>query len=151
MTRRKIYNIWLTLTCPLRRKLQMRQFFDVSKVKESNPLHIFDAHLLENTNWSPSCFDFQLVFIKIIFWVRWLKAYSNEWVWKKMMFIHTNQSLITSFYIKRCLFLAELAMSQCWSAIFCVTGVWGGKAIGRVRVKNRNESNWSMLTFRDFT
>ena len=26
-------------------------------------------------------------------------------------------------------------MSQRWSAVFCSTGVWGGKTIGRVRVK----------------
>ena len=50
------------------------------------------------------------------------------------MFIHTNQPLISSFYIKRCLFFAELAMSQRWSALFCATGAWGGKPIGRVRV-----------------
>ena len=25
-------------------------------------------------------------------------------------------------------------MTQRWSAIFCATGVWGGKLIGRVRV-----------------
>ena len=25
-------------------------------------------------------------------------------------------------------------MSQRWSAIFCATGVWGGKPVGRVRV-----------------
>ena len=54
---------------------------------------------------------------------------------KKPMFINTNQPLITSFYIKRYLFFAELAMSQRWSAIFCATGVWGGKTIRRVRVK----------------
>ena len=50
------------------------------------------------------------------------------------MFIHTNQLLITSFYIKRYLFIAELAMSQRWSVIFSATGAWGGKPIGRVRV-----------------
>ena len=41
------------------------------------------------------------------------------------MFIHTNQLLITSFYIKKYLFFAELAMSQRRSAIFCATGAWG--------------------------
>ena len=30
---------------------------------------------------------------------------------------------------------AQLAMSQRWSAIFCATGAWGGKPIGRLRVK----------------
>ena len=35
------------------------------------------------------------------------------------MFIQTNQSLKTSFYIKRYLFFAESAMIQRWSAFFC--------------------------------
>ena len=43
--------LFLTLRRPLRRKLRMMWFFDVSKVKESNfPPQIFEAHLLENTN-----------------------------------------------------------------------------------------------------
>ena len=45
----------LTLGFPLRRKLRMRWFFDVSKVKKSSffksdltdPPQIFDAHLIE--------------------------------------------------------------------------------------------------------
>ena len=48
---------YFTLTRPLRKKLRMRWFSDVSKVKESgffksdltDSPHIFDAHLLENT------------------------------------------------------------------------------------------------------
>ena len=59
----------LTLRRPLRRKLWMRWFFDVSKVKESSflksdltdPHQIFDAHLLETTDLSPSRFHFQWV------------------------------------------------------------------------------------------
>ena len=59
----------LTLTRPLRRKLRMRWFFDVSKVKESSffksdltdPHQIFDAHLLENTNLTLPAFIFQWV------------------------------------------------------------------------------------------
>ena len=75
----------LTLRRPLRKKLRMRWFFDVSKVKESS------------------------FYIKIIFWVRWFKTYSKEWDWReKMMFIHsefrTYQPLITSFYIKNTFF-----------------------------------------------
>ena len=62
---------FLILRRPLRRKLRMRWFFDVSKVKESsffnpdlnNPHQIFDAHLLENTNISPSRFYFSMGFI----------------------------------------------------------------------------------------
>ena len=75
----------LTLTCPLRRKLRMRWFFDVSKVKESSfffksdltdPPQIFDAHLLEITNFSPSGPEFRLSFFSGFlyqnrFWVRW--------------------------------------------------------------------------------
>ena len=53
----------------------------------------------------------------------------------KTIIINSNQPLITSFHIKKYLFFAELAMSQRWSAIFCATGVWGGKPIGRERVK----------------
>ena len=66
----------LTLKRPLRRKLWMRWFSDVSKMKESSfsksdltdPPQIFDAHLLENTDLSPSRFHFSF---KIMFWVRW--------------------------------------------------------------------------------
>ena len=65
--------IKLTLRRPLRKKLRMRWFLDVSEVKESSflkkdltdPPQIFDARLLENNNLSPSelktlkkfCFD----------------------------------------------------------------------------------------------
>ena len=59
-------HVILTLWRPLRRKLRMRWFFDVSKVKESSffksditdALQIFDAHFLENTNLNPSNFHF---------------------------------------------------------------------------------------------
>ena len=66
----------LTLRRPLRKKLRMRWFFDVSEVKESSflksdltdPPQIFDARLLENTNLSLSelktlkkfCFDHEV-------------------------------------------------------------------------------------------
>ena len=59
------------------------------------------------------------------------------------MFIHTNQPLITSFYI----FFAEVAMSQRWSAIFCATGAWRGKPIGRVRVKDIQNSKNQKVKF----
>ena len=51
----------LTLRRPLRKKLRMRWFFDVSEVKASSffksalsdpPPQIFDARLIENTNLS---------------------------------------------------------------------------------------------------
>ena len=61
----------LTLTRPWRRKSRIRWFFDVSKVKESSFSYsnltdhpqIFNAHLLENTNLSPSSFHFSVGFI----------------------------------------------------------------------------------------
>ena len=64
----------LTLRRSLRRKLRMRWFFDVSKVKESSlfksdltdPPQNFDAHLLENTDLSIFGFHFSVSFyIKI--------------------------------------------------------------------------------------
>ena len=51
----------------------MRWFFDVPNVKESSvfksnltdpPHQIFDAHLLENTDLSPSRFHFQCILYK---------------------------------------------------------------------------------------
>ena len=54
---------FLTLTRSLRTKMRKRWFFDVFKVKKStffsysdfiDPSQIFDAHLFENTNFSPS-------------------------------------------------------------------------------------------------
>ena len=39
------------------------------------------------------------------------------------MFIHTNQPLITSFYIKKVPNFPQLAMSKRRSAIFCAKGV----------------------------
>ena len=90
----------LTLRRPLRRKLRMRWFFDVSKVKESSffksnltdPPQIFDAHLLENTDLSPSRFHFSVGFIsRSCFESDGFIAYSNEWDWReKTMFINTN-------------------------------------------------------------
>ena len=77
----------LTLRRPLRRKLWMRWFFDVSKVKESSflksdltdPHQIFDAHLLVNTDLSPSRFHFSVGFIsRSCFESDGFIAYSNE-------------------------------------------------------------------------
>ena len=63
------HGVSLTLMRPLRRKVRMRWFFDISKVKESSffksdltdPCQIFYAHLLENADLSPSRFHFQWV------------------------------------------------------------------------------------------
>ena len=59
-------------TRPLRKKLWMRWFFDVSKMKESNffksdlsdpsPPQIFDAHVLKNTNLSLFSLNFSVGF-----------------------------------------------------------------------------------------
>ena len=65
----------------------MRWFFDVSKVKESNffksdltdPPQIFDARLLENSDLSPSRFNFPVGFIsRSCFESDEFIAYSNE-------------------------------------------------------------------------
>ena len=60
----------LTLRRPLRRKMRMRWFFDISKMKESSFLNktsltshqIFDAHLLETTDLSTSRLHFSVGF-----------------------------------------------------------------------------------------
>ena len=78
-------------------------------------------------------------------------SYSNEWDWReKTMFIHTNQPLVTSFYIKKSNFFVELAIIQRWSAIFCATSAWGGKPIGRVRVKNQNRQTGCAILKRKY-
>ena len=76
----------LTLRRPLRRKLRLRWFFDISEVKESifksdltDPHQIFDAHLLETTDLSPSKFHFSVGFIsRSCFESDGFIAYSNE-------------------------------------------------------------------------
>ena len=74
-------------------------------------------------------------YIKIMFWVRWFYSlFERMRLKRKKMFIQTNQPLFTSFYIKKYLFFAELAVSQRLFAFFCTTGAWGGKPIRRVRV-----------------
>ena len=139
-------NLTLTLRRPLRRKLRMRWFFDVSKVKESSffksdltdPSSDFWCASFGKNQFKPLQISFfSRFYIKIVFWVRWFKVYSHEWDWReKTVLSHTNQPLITSFYIQKLPIFAELAMSQRLSAIFCATGVWGDKPIGRVRVKD---------------
>ena len=136
----------LSLRRPLRRKLRMRWFFDISKVKESS---FFKSDLtdLPSDFWCASFGKyrfrpFQISFfsgfyIKVMFWVRWFYSLFERMrsERKRTMLIHTNQPSITSIYIGKYLFFAELLMSQRWSAFFCATGAWGGKLIGRVRVK----------------
>ena len=80
-------NRTLTLRRPLHRKLRMRWFFDISKVKVSiffkshltEPPQIFDAHLLENTDLTPSRFHFSVGFIsRSCFESDGFICYSNE-------------------------------------------------------------------------
>ena len=96
----------LILRRPLRRKVRMKWFFDISKVKESSffnrislTLHqIFDAHLLEITDLSPSRFHFSVDLIsRSCFESDGFMVYSNEWDWReKTMLIHTNQPLMVN-------------------------------------------------------
>ena len=115
--------IELTLRRPLRRKLRMRWFFDVSKVKESrffkldltDPPSVFLCASFGNYRFKAFQISFFSGFyIKIIFGVRWFYSSFERMRLerKRTVFIHTNQPLITSFYIKRYLFFAKLAMSQ---------------------------------------
>ena len=72
----------------MRRKLRIRWVFDISKVKEPSfflnrtllaPPQIFDAHLLENFNLSPSSFHFSVGFLcQDLFWVRWFYSLSER-------------------------------------------------------------------------
>ena len=71
----------------MRKKLRMRWFFDVSKVKKlsfsksdlTDPRQIFDAHLLETTDLSSSRFDFSVGFIsRSDFESDGFIAYSND-------------------------------------------------------------------------
>ena len=52
------------------------------------------------------------------------------------MFIHTNQPLITLFYIKKsAFFFGRIGDESALIRNFCATGASGGKPIGRVRVE----------------
>ena len=65
---------------------------------------------------------------------------------KKTMFIHANQPLFTSFYIKEYLFFAEVAMSQRWSAIFCATVGIVGDLYPADHLRDRRELQKLMKT-----
>ena len=81
----------LTLRRPLRKNCGWGGFSTFPRWKSRlfflnrtslTPHQIFDAHLLVNTDLSPSRFLIGF-YIKIIFWVRWFIAYSNEWNWRE--------------------------------------------------------------------
>ena len=76
----------------MRKKLRMRWFFDVSKVKESSFFNrtsltlpqIFDEHLWKISMQALPAFIFQFIFIsRSCFESDDFKAYSNEWDWKE--------------------------------------------------------------------
>ena len=101
----------LTLRRPLRRKVRMRWFFDISKVTQSSffklnltdpPLDFWCASFGKH-QFKPFSFHFPMDFyIKIIFEFGRVKLIRPiEIEEKKTMFNHTNQPLITSFYIKK--------------------------------------------------
>ena len=73
----------------------------------TDPHQIFDAHLLENTDLSPSRFNFSVGFIsRSYLWVRWFYSlFERKGLKRKItMFILTNKPLITSFYKKVLIF-----------------------------------------------
>ena len=113
--KKDIDKILLTLRRPLRRKLRMWWFFDISNVNES----IF----LNRTSLTPSDFwcasfgkyrlrPFQISFfsgfyVKIMIWVRWFYSLFEKMTLERerTIFIHTNQPSFTSFYKKGAYFL----------------------------------------------
>ena len=114
-----IYNIsigHLTLRRPLRKKLRMRWFFDVSDVKESS---FFKPDLTDPPSdfWRAS---FGILGISNLSWIN-LRQMSHR------VGALSNQHARKPYFIK-------LAMSVHCSAIFCATGAGGAKPIGRVRV-----------------
>ena len=132
----------LTLRRPLRRKLRMRWFWDFSKLSSFVKSDLID---LPSDFWCESFGKyrfkpFQISFLsgfynKIMFWLRWFSSLFERMRYKrKTMFFHTNHPIIISFYLKKIPLFAELAMSERWSAIFCVTGAWGSKSIGRALI-----------------
>ena len=126
-----IDSVDLTLRHPLHKKLRMRWFFDVSKVKESSflkigphwPRQIFDAHLFKNTDLSHFRFHFPVSFyIKIMFWVRWLYSLFGRMRLKRRNDVYSHYPTFNHIILyKKGTFFAESAMSQPWSAIFCAT------------------------------
>ena len=85
-----LLNIQINLNpqAPVAQKTADEVVFDISKVEESSffksdltdpPYQIFDAHLLKNSDWSPSRFHFSVGFIsKTCFESDGFIAYSNE-------------------------------------------------------------------------
>ena len=72
-----------------------------------------------------------------MFWVWWSYSLFEQvrLKRKKTMFIHTNQPLITSFYIKNVPIFCWISDESALIRNFCATGKWGGKTIRHVRVK----------------
>ena len=85
-------------------------------------------------------------YIKIMFWVTWFYNLFERMRLKRKNDGYSHRPLVTSFYIKSTYFFAELAIQR-WSPIFCATGAWGVKQIGRVRVKIRFLFEYEILMF----
>ena len=64
---------------------------------------------------------------------------------RKRKLLFTLPTFIHIIEYKKVPIFAESAISQLWSAIFCATGAWGGKAIGRVRVEPLSNPRTSRL------
>ena len=107
---------FLTLTRPLRRNCEWGGFSTFQRWRSR-------VFFLNRTSLTPPsdfwCGSFGN---HDLFWVRWFLSLSERMrLKKKTMFIHTNQPLIRSFYIKKVSIFAELALTQRWSEIFCAT------------------------------
>ena len=95
----KLKDLILTLRRPLRRKLRMRWFSTFPRWRSrvffksdlTDPPQIFDAHLLENTDLSPSRFHFSVGFIsRSCFESDGFIAYSNEWDWREKNDVYSH-------------------------------------------------------------
>ena len=65
-------------------------------------------------------------YIKITFLVRWFYSLFERMRLKRKNDVNSHLHAFNHIVLyKRYLFFPDLAMSQCWSAIFCATGVWG--------------------------
>ena len=137
--------IYLTLTRPLPRKLRMRWFLDVSKVKESSffksdltdPLRFLMRIFWEIPLYALTAFIFQWVLYQDhVLSQMVLKLIRTNEIREKKNLVYSHQLTFNHIILyKKCTdFFDELAISKRWSAVFCATGAWGGKRIGRVRV-----------------
>ena len=129
----------------MRRKLRMRWFFDISKVKESNltdPNQIFDAHLLETTDLSPSRFHFQLVLYQdyVLSQMIVKLIWTNETGEKKKRCLYKNDYLYN-----KDTYCCRTSHESALIRNFLRYGRVRGKPIGRVRVNPLRNLNFIKL------